>query len=327
MDKGLIQSIVDGVDGAELGTSAEVKMWLPTGNYALNKVISGSYKRGVPFGRVIDIFGDPSTGKSLLIYHMIAHIQKMGGVAILDDTEDAYTKSFGECIGIDNDSLIRLSSLTVEEHFGKCFLGWKQPSSGKDKLPLVQLILDEDPNCPILVALDSLALLSTDHERDSPMETPDMSKAKMIRKGLRKSSDIMSKGNIIHVISNHVTAKIGVMFGKKTTTPGGSGVPFQASVRLELSSAGKVKDDDKNVTSVKSGVHVSKNKIGMPFKNTEIEIFFDRGMDPYSGLLESLELEGIVKPGEKRGEMLYGDKSFRKSEFLEFIQANPDLLV
>ena len=119
MSKDYIKKIVDDVDNAELGTEASVSNWASTGSYAINKIISNSFVRGLPFNRVVEIFGDPSTGKSLLIYHLIANVQKMGGVAILDDTEDAYTPEFGKMIGINNQELIRLSSLTVEEHFEK----------------------------------------------------------------------------------------------------------------------------------------------------------------------------------------------------------------
>ena len=343
MSKDYIKKIVDDVDNAELGTEASVSNWASTGSYAINKIISNSFVRGLPFNRVVEIFGDPSTGKSLLIYHLIANVQKMGGVAILDDTEDAYTPEFGKMIGINNQELIRLSSLTVEEHFEKVFLGWKSKkkknkddeeyedtkSKAKAKPSLVQMILDEEPNCLILVALDSLALLSTKHEQTVLFEKPDMIKAKQIRAGLRMCSDIVKKNNILHVISNHVTAKIGVLYGPKKTTPGGSGVPFQASVRLDLSLRGKILDDNENVIGVQSKVHVAKNRISAPFKKAIVDIKFDRGVVKESGLYDVLlNSNTIQEEGAdiKRGFFKYGEEQFRKSEFDAFLSTHKEIL-
>ncbi len=321
-----ITKIVSDVDGVEIGTDTEIRNWVNTGNYALNKVISGDYHKGMPLGRVVEIFGDPSTGKSLLIYHLLANIQKIGGIAILDDTEDAYTKEFGQTIGIDNDELIKLNSLTVEEHFEKVFLGWKD-SKGKARDSIVAMITNKEPNCPIVVALDSLALLSTKHEQEVLFEKPDMIKAKQIRAGLRMCSKIMRNANILHIISNHVIAKIGVMYGSKKTTPGGSGVPFQASVRLDLSLGSKMKDDNDNVFGVESEVHVVKNKVSAPYKKCLINIQFDKGIVPESGLLDSLVNNGIIKEDEeKKGFFAYNSESFRKGKFDEFLVAHPEIL-
>ena len=224
MSKKWLSKVVKDFEGIGIANNATIDMWVDTGSYALNKAISGSYLRGLPFGRVVDISGDPSTGKSLIIYHILANVQKMGGVAILDDTEDAYVKEFGEKIGINNEELIILNSLTVEEHFEKVFLGWKD-SKGKKKRSLVDLIVENEPDCPIVVALDSVALLSTRHEQEVKFEKPDMIKAKQLRAGMRMVSSHLQQNNILHLISNHVIAKIGVLYGPKKTTPGGSGIP------------------------------------------------------------------------------------------------------
>ena len=327
IDSKYIQDIIKETEGVASGHESKVDLWLDSGNYALNRVISGDYKKGLPFGRVLEVFGDPSTGKSLLIYHWIANVQKMGGVAILDDTEDAYTAEFGKMIGIDNDSLILLSSLTVEEHFNKVFLGWKD-SKGKAKPGLVELIWEKDTNCPVLIALDSLALLSTSHEQEVRLEKSDMSKAKIIRAALRNSSGWMKKGNLMHVISNHVTSKIGVMFGNPKTTPGGSGVPFSAAVRLELSYSGKIKDDDNpdKVMGVKATAKGSKNKIAAPFQNCELEVLFGKGVSQFSGLMENMLTNGLLQEGEKKGYIEIGGEQVRKSEFTDYIKNHLDKL-
>jgi len=327
IDLKYIKHIIEQTEGVASGEEARVEQWLDSSNYALNKVVSGDYKKGLPFGRVLEVFGDPSTGKSLLIYHWIANVQKLGGVAILDDTEDAYTEEFGSMLGIDNGSLILLSSLTVEEHFEKVFLGYKD-SKGKERPGLVDLIWEKDTNCPILVALDSLALLSTRHEQEVRLEKPDMSKAKIIRAALRNSSSWMKRGNLMHVISNHVTSRIGVMFGNPKTTPGGSGVPFSASVRLELSYTGKIKDENNpdNIIGVRSVAKGSKNKVSAPFQKCELEIYFGKGVDQFSGLMDSMMSFGVLKEGEKKGYVEVFGEQVRKSDFVEYIKINLDKL-
>lgn len=332
MSKDYLAKVVKDFEGVSTGVDTTMDLWVDTGSYALNKAISGSYQKGIPFKRVVDIFGDPSTGKSLLIYHILANVQKMGGVAILDDTEDAYVKEFGATIGINNDELIMLNSLTVEEHFEKVFLGWKD-SKGKQKKSLVDLIVENDPDCPIVVALDSVALLSTRHEQEVKFEKPDMIKAKQIRAGMRMVSSHLQSHNALHLISNHLIAKIGVMFGNPKTTPGGSGIPFQASVRIELSPGKKIKnkDNEEQKIGIQSNVYIAKNKISVPFKETTLDIYFDRGVDPYSGIPELMVSSGVLV-AEDGNRFTYtapdGKKEvIRGFKFNEWIQEHKDLLV
>lgn len=325
MSKDLISKVLDSIEGAERGTESYPKQWVSTGNLALNKIISGRFDRGLPFGKVVEIFGDPSTGKSLLLAHLIAEVQKLGGIAILDDTEEAYDQFFGEKIGIVNDDLIRLSSLTVEEHFEKVFIGWKD-SKGKEKPSIVDLIQKDDPNCLILVVLDSLALLSTRHEQEVKFEKNDMTKAKLIKASFRMVSGKMRSGNILHAISNHVYYKIGIVYGNPKATPGGTGTPFQASVRLDLTLGKKLKNEDETaVIGVESHVTVAKNRLAPPFGKATIEIGFDRGVDPYSGLLEVLESNGRITD-EGNGFYTYGKEKFRRGKFPEFLESHKEIL-
>ena len=332
MSKDYLAKVIKDFEGVGTAESQVMNVWVDTGSYALNKAISGSYQKGLPFGRVVDVFGDPSTGKSLLIYHILANVQKMGGVAILDDTEDAYVKEFGEKIGINNDELIILNSLAVEEHFEKIFLGWKN-SKGKKKESLVDMILAEEPECPIVVALDSVALLSTRHEQDVKFDKPDMAKAKQLRAGMRMISKHLQEHEILHMISNHVIAKIGVMFGPTKTTPGGSGIPFQASVRIDLSLGKKIldKEIETKKVGVQSRVKIAKNKISAPFKETMLDIYFDKGVDPYSGVKEMMVDDGILVP-QKGNIFIYKnpegvEEKIRGFKFEEWLLEHADLLI
>jgi recombination protein RecA len=225
-----------------------------------------------------------------------------------------------------------LNSLTVEEHFEKVFLGWKD-SKGKQKKSLVDLIVENDPDCPIVVALDSVALLSTRHEQEVKFDKPDMVKAKQIRAGMRMVSSHLQNNNILHLISNHLIAKIGVLFGNPKTTPGGSGIPFQASVRIELSLGKKIKhkDNEDKKVGIQSRVYIAKNKVSEPFKETTLDIYFDSGVDAYSGIPELMVDSGMLIE-EEGNRFTYtapdGKKEvIRGFKFKEWLQEHTDLLV
>jgi RecA/RadA recombinase len=334
VDLKFIESITSKIEGAASGVDAGVEKWLDSGNYALNKIISGSYFNGLPFGRTVEVFGDPSTAKSLLSYRWIASVQKIGGIAVLDDIEESYTESFGRMLGIDNKSLILLKSLTVEEHFEKIFLGWKD-EDGKAKPSIIELIQKDHPDCPILICLDSIAQLSTRHEQKVKLETVDMSKAKVLRAALKLMSAYLRNGDIIYAANNHVTFKVGMMFGNPRTTPGGTAMPFTASVRLEMSKGTKIDDPDNPKRIIGETFHAkgAKNRVAFPFQETILDIYFDKGLDPYSGLLESVITNKIATPSinpttgaEKRGFIDIFGEQIRKSDFIEYIKKNLDKL-
>lgn len=321
----LVKSIIDYVDDAENGLEAAPSMWLSTGIYALNKIISGDFQRGLPFGKVVEIFGDPATGKSLLISHLIAEVQKIGGVAILDDTENAYNPFFGEKVGINNEELIRVRSTTIEDHIEKLFTGWKD-SKGKDKLGIVPLIRESDKECPILICLDSLGRLSTRHEMETGFEKSDMTKAKNIKKGYRLAGKHLQEDKVLYILSNHVYYKIGVMFGNPKATPGGTGTPFESSVRLDLTTGRKQTEEEESgdITGIGVNVQVVKNRLAPPFKKAKLIINWETGVDKYSGLLEVLEDSGIIKSETKddakrdSGFYSFNGERFRRSAFPEF---------
>ena len=292
--------------GAITGVETPIREYVSTGNIALDWAVSGSFLgKGLPVGRVVEFFGNPSTGKSLLIMHILANTQKKGGIAVLDDTEQAYDRCFAERIGVDVSELYMLDSVIVEEHFKKV-----------DKV--VKSIRSLDKKVLVTVALDSLALLSTRHEREVGFDKVDMFKAKLIRQGMRSLGAEFSKQNVLYVVANHVIANIGVLYGPKTTTPGGSGIPFQSSVRVELNLGSViVREKDKKV-----GVHVKaevvKNKIAPPFKKVELDVYFDKGVDKLSGLFDVLVSEGVFIEGG--GWYIYKEKRYRRKELEDGIE-------
>ena len=303
---------------SEFGT---VNKFISFGHWGLDKIVSGMPTGGgVPVGRLTEIFGAPSSGKSLLIAHLVANCQKQGGIAILDDTEHAYMKEFGEIVGINNDQLLYSASETVEEVFSKMEYTLKT-------------ILSMDPNTLILYAWDSLALVSSIKELEKDLmdgkDGYNVHKAKAINEGVRKVVSLIGKYNIAMVIANQTRQNIGVMFGDKETTPGGDAVPFWASVRLRLSRKEAIKvgsGDTTDIVGIKGEAVAKKNKISAPFKSCKYDILFDQGVMPYSGCVEMLVKDRLASTSDKGGIVaLKGyEGTFKKSAVEKFFEANPD---
>ena len=284
MDMIKLAKDLKGEVGAVTGVDQPVREFVSTGNYALDYSISGKILGGgLPVGRVVELFGDPSTGKSVLILNALAATQKMGGIVIYDDPEQSYDQFFARKLGVVPEEFFMLDSETVEEHFQKI-----------EKV--VRKIRELDEEILITIALDSLAMLSTRHEKETGFEKVDMFKAKLIRQGMRMLGGWFSKQRVLYICSNHVIANIGSMYGPKSTTPGGGGVPFQASVRVEMTRGGilatKENKDDKVGVHVRA--QVVKNKIAPPFRKCAFDIMFATGVNPWSGLFDVLVTKGII---------------------------------
>jgi len=276
--------------------------FIDTGNYALNYIMSGSFDYGVPVGQVTEIHGDPSSGKSLLLYNIISNFQKKyeDGVVILDDSEFSYVDYLGSTLEIDGSRLIRLSSSTVEEHAATIFIGGRVPVQKGSEVeevvvqPLVEKLTSQGVK-HILVAIDSIAVLSTKHEVGVGLDKPDMSKAKTIKALLRVVMPVIKRHNITYIVTNHLIFSIGSLIPQKVT-PGGSGVVYQSSVRLCLTPTGKIKLKDTNtVAGVVSKVQTVKNRFAPPLRTCELEISFSKGMSKYSGLISLFTNLGIIE--------------------------------
>ena len=282
-----------------------------SGNYALNYILSGNFEAGMPENQVINVHGDSMTGKSLMIYNCIANFLKKysDGVVILDDTEYSYVNYLGSTLQIDESRFIRISTSTVEEHSKVVFFGGTIKSIDELGDP-VDIKIDE-PLVPklykqgikhILIAVDSIAAWSTEHEIDIKLEKPDMSKAKILRALLRTIMPEIKKYGLTYMISNHMIFNIGDMWGPKKIEGGGTSPAYWSAVRLCLSLAGKIKIGEKKeerIVGVVSRATTVKNRFAPPYRNCEIEIRNDSGMSRFSGLLKLLIDLGIVelKPG------------------------------
>lgn len=256
-----------------------VRGWLDSGNYALNWAISGRLLRGYPLGHTVEIFGDPGTGKSFLVARALGMVQSQGGVAMLDDTEGAYNLEWIHNLGVEPDSLAYKRSKIVDDH-----LAVAQGYIGAYKALNLDL--------PGVLACDSLALLSTKHEREVGLDKKDMTKAAEMKAFFRIVGSDLNEIPSVYIGTNHTIAQIGG-YGNQRTTGGGGGMKFQASVRLDLRAISRIKKNNQ-FTGVLCRVVVEKNRIVAPWKEVRLAIPFYKPVSRVSGLIELLLALGAL---------------------------------
>lgn len=268
----------------------QVKGWLDTGNYALNWALSGRLLRGYPLGHCGEIFGDPGTGKSYLAARALAMAQANGGVALLDDTEGAYVEERAASIGVNTSTLAMVDprSLTVKEHQQATQAFITACRATKAKLGIL--------------VLDSLAQLSTEHEREVP-DKRDMTKAGELKRFYRVVGGDLFDLPVVHLATNHTIANIGNPFQPKTTG-GGGGPKFAASWRLDMRPVSKIKQGDEAVGVICVAV-VDKNRFVAPWKKVRLAIPFDKPISKASGLVPLLTGLGVL---EERQHFLFYNK-------------------
>jgi len=265
----------------------QVRGWLDTGNYALNWALSGRFLRGYPLGHTAEIFGDPGTGKSFLVARAIAAAQSAGGVALLDDTEGAYNAEHSARLGIDVNELAVVNSLTVKEHL-------KAAQSFLAAFPTLKR------KGPGILACDSLAQLSTEHEMEQQLEKRDMSKAGELKAFYRLVGGTLLNLNAIHLATNHIIAAIGNAWQPRTT-PGGGGAKYSATQRLDMRTVSKIKSGEEYIGVIVT-VFVDKNRIAPPWKRVQMSIPFDKPIERHSGLIPVLTDLGVL---HEKGQFLF----------------------
>ena len=209
---------------------------------------------------------------------------------IIDDTEGCYMEPYAAKLGVDIKRVIPLDSDTVEEHFRRVL----------ELLTQTRAVVG--PDVPILIALDSLALLRTEHEADTDIDKRDLTKASIVRKGMRQLRVAMRRdGHTCYVVANHVIANIGDRY-RPRTTPGGKAVPFQSSVRIELLLSNKVVEEKtKRVLGVETIAKVVKNKIIEPFRQCRLRVMYRTGLVRDFNLYDTAKLAGVVRPTKSEG--------------------------
>lgn len=308
----------------ELGVEGTPKFLVDTGNLACNKAISGDYFGGYAGGRVTENFGDSATGKSMFFYTAAGRFQKQFGAhayVIIDDPEDAYTAPVARKLcGVDTTRIIRLQSETVEEHFEKVLLGVIEENAKKKvektRDSLVERIREKDPKAKFLVVLDSLPLLSTNHELAVGNARDDMARAKVIRKNFRMARKIISDYDVCYLVANHVYESTNAMPGlpPKRKAPGGKMVEFIATTRNDLKVIQRIEHTvkgEKIEFGVACELYVQKNRLTFPHQKALYTVLYATGIDRYSGLTESLLRDGIIDDPEV-GKAIKTDEQLRE---------------
>ncbi len=242
---------------------------------------------GVPRGRVVEIFGPESSGKTTLTLNILANAQKNGGEAAFIDAEHAFDPSYAKKIGVNLDSLLI-----------------SQPDNGEQALDIVETLVRS--NALDVIIIDSVAALTPRKEIEGDMGDSHMGlQARLMSQALRKLTAVISKSKTCVIFINQIRMKIGVMFGNPETTTGGNALKFYSSVRIDLRRIASLKKGEKIIGN-RVRAKIVKNKMAAPFKKTEFDILFDEGISRAGSIIDMAEEIGIIK---KTGTWFsYGDE-------------------
>ena len=288
-----------------LGGEARVDIpCIPTGALSVDIALGG---RGVPRGRVIEVFGPEASGKTTFCLHIIANVQKEGGTAAFIDVEHAVDPNYAGRIGVKLDDLII-----------------SQPDSGEQALDMTELLVRS--NALDIVVIDSVAALVTRAELEGEMGDSHIGlQARLMSQALRKLTASISKSRTCVIFTNQIREKIGIMYGNPETTPGGRALKFYASVRVDIRRIGSIKVGEE-VVGGRVRVHIVKNKIAPPFKKAEFDILHSNGISREGDLIDlGTTLNIIDKSGTwfsyKEAKLGQGRDKAR-----DFLKENPAIL-
>lgn len=257
-------------------TSMEVEV-IPSGNILIDRALGVG---GFPRGRVVEIFGPESSGKTTLTLTVVAQAQKRGGLAAFIDVEHALDPQYARKLGVNIDDLLV-----------------SQPSSGEEALRICETLVRS--NALDVVVLDSVAALVTKQELEGEIGDSTVgAQARLMSAALRKLTSLISKARTTCIFTNQIREKIGVMFGNPETTPGGKALKFYSSVRCDIRRIGAIKTGDGTVTGNRTKLKIVKNKVAPPFTECEFDIMYNEGISHTGSLLDLALEKGII---EKRG--------------------------
>ncbi len=246
---------------------------IPTGSISLDLALGVG---GIPKGRIIEIYGPESSGKTTLTLHMIAEVQKKGGLAAFIDAEHALDPEYAKKIGV------KLEDLLIS-----------QPDNGEQALDICETLVRS--NGLDLIVIDSVAALTPRNEIEGEMGDSHMGlHARLMSQALRKLTGIISKSQTTVIFINQIRMKIGVMFGNPETTTGGNALKFYASIRIEVRRSAQIKSGEKIIGN-RTKVKIVKNKVAPPFKIAEFDIMYNEGISAVGDMLDTGTVIGVIQ--------------------------------
>lgn len=277
---------------------------ISTGSFSLDMALGVG---GLPRGRIVEIFGPESSGKTTLALHVIANAQKAGGLAAFVDAEHAMDPGYAKRIGVNLDELLV-----------------SQPASGEEALTITETLIRS--KSLDVVVIDSVAALTPRAEIEGDMGDQHMGlQARLMSQAMRKLTGAISTSQTLCIFTNQIREKIGVMFGNPETTPGGRALKFYSSVRLDIRKIGTIKDSTGRVTGNRTRVKVVKNKVAPPFTESEFDIYYAQGISWEGSVLDAAIQHGLVT---KRGSWLsFGDEQLGQGQegAKDNLEKNPEL--
>ncbi|MBQ8435090.1 MAG: recombinase RecA [Oscillospiraceae bacterium] len=261
----------------KLGSNTTMKVdAIPTGSMSLDLALGIG---GVPRGRIVELYGPESSGKTTVALHIIAEAQKQGGEVAFVDVEHALDPKYARAIGVDVDNLLV-----------------SQPNSGEEALEIVEALVRS--GAIDVVVLDSVAALTTKAEIDGNMGDSNVGQlARLMSQAMRKLTPILSKTNCVAVFINQIREKIGVMYGNPETTPGGRALKFYSSVIIDVRKGEPIKEGSEQIGN-RTKIKIKKNKVAPPFKECEFDLIFGQGISRMGEVLDiAVELDIIKKSG------------------------------
>ena len=282
--------------------SAQVEC-VPSGSLSLDIALGG----GIPKGRIIEVYGPESSGKTTLTLHAIAEVQRRGGTAAFIDAEHALDPSYAKRIGVDVENLLL-----------------SQPDNGEQALEIVETLVRS--NAVDIIVVDSVAALVPRAEIEGDMGDSHMGlQARLMSQALRKLTGVISRSKTTVIFINQIRMKIGVMFGNPETTTGGNALKFYASVRMDIRRIGQIKQGDA-VIGNRTRVKVVKNKIAPPFREAEFDIMYNQGISLAGDVVDLAAARDII---EKSGAWYaYNDAKIGQGREAakQYLEANPEIL-